>query len=207
MPSPSLSRAALLVLMGGCLAAAPGRAADTPRNKLAEVEAPKERRLWSPTLDEKNRRRMLTRLDRNQVTYHLSEPGRWSTMREYVDFESSARYAARRILRTQLETLRPDVLDVWKEAAVGLRSRTHHEGEVEDPSGPIDIDVGLRSGRPFLGTNLAKARLTFEWDVRRDRGKLSATRKFGEVGTRLELRTGYEDDEEIRVSISVPVSW
>lgn len=161
-------------------------------------------------LNEKHERRVLSRCDRLSVSFYLSEPGQFSpgVEEQTEDFRSAGRYAARKVLASQLEAFRPEVLDQWREYAVGLRSRQQHRGEVdatEKPPDRFDLDVGLRSGKPFVGTSLAKTRLTFEWDWRHDETKLSATRKLGEVSSRVEVR--YEDEPEYRVAFGIPINW
>lgn len=161
-------------------------------------------------LNEKQQRRVLTRCDRLAVTFYLSEPGEFlrGTDEQTEDFRDAGRYAARKMLASQLEALKPEVLEQWREYAVGLRSREKHEGEVDasEKPGGFDLDVGLRSGRPFVGTSLAKTRLTFEWDWRHDSSKLSLTRNLAGVSSRAEVR--YEESEpEYRISFGIPVSW
>ena len=178
----------------------------SPRNRATGASG--ARLLKSKSmLSEKQERRVLSRCDRLAISFYLSEPGRFLSGPETdEDFRSAARYAARKVLSSQLEALKPEILDSWRESAVGLRSREAHGGEVDATKKKFDLDVGLRSGRPFLGTNLASTRITFEWDWRRDTAKLSATRRFGDLSTRLELR--HEDDgPELRVNFGIPVSW
>ena len=195
-----------------CLLGAPGWTAE-PQAPKSERPAPQlhepQVTLWRSTLTKKNQRRVLTRLDKLAVSYYLSEGGRWSkgSEYEYQNNRRAARYAARKILSSQLEIFKPDILETWKETAVGLRSKVTHEGEIKDPKGPIDFDIGLRSGKPFLGTNIARTRIVYEWDVRRDQTKLKASRTFGIVGTNLEFRRSADDGDEFRINVNIPVSW
>ena len=61
---------------------------------------------------------------------------------------------ARKILSSQLELLKPDILESWREAAVNFRSKaTHMTLGGDNAPGPskdkhVDFDIGLRSGKP-----------------------------------------------------------
>lgn len=180
----------------------------TPRATEPRAGRVGDRQLWNPTLSEKNSASLMKRCDKAAVTFSLSEPGRWLKLYDEESLRSAARYAAHKILSSQFDILRPDIYEQWKETGFSLRSRQTHLGEIKDDAperGRPDLDIGLRSARPFVGTKIAGARITFEWDPLRDRTKLSASRKLGEVSTRVEVR--HDTELETRVSLSIPVDW
>lgn len=166
------------------------------------------RELWKPTLTERNQARLLQKCDKAQLSFLMSDVGRYSKAEKYVDREAMARYAARKVLASQLEALQPEIYERWKEYGVSLRSREAHAGEPSPSSrrGP-DLDVGFRSGEPFVGTRILGARLTLTWDWRESRTIFAASRPVGPVRGKFEIRSGRNDSDEVRLGITIPLGW
>ncbi|MFN7972860.1 MAG: hypothetical protein U0166_11010 [Acidobacteriota bacterium] len=196
---------AVLGALGGglCLAATPPAKKDRERRYLRPTHE-----MWRPTLSDDNRDRVLGKVDRDHISFFLSDLGRWSKAGQADDARAAARYAFRKVLNTQIQLMSPDVLESWRETGWSIRSRRAHGGEEEGADaarfGINDIDVGLRSAKPFVGTNLVGTRLTLSWDWRRDRTILAASRHFGPVSTRFEIREGR--DRELRFGITIPLA-
>lgn len=173
------------------------------------VPPSEEHTLWRPLLSRKSEEQVRTRLDRNQVTYYLSDLGRWSKARSTEEISVGARYVAKRVVRAQLDLFQPRLAALWQEVGIGLRTGARHTGEppLDGSQGghpPTDLVVGIRSGRPFLQTRIAGARVTIDHNLRSRATTLTSTCRFGSSQGRVVIRQG-PDGLELRLGVAIPL--
>lgn len=166
--------------------------------------------LFQPFLSRKNEDRLTGDIGRSQVWFHLSDLGRLSKGFGLEELHPAAKKAVRRLLRTQLDVVKTGALDLWTEVGFGLRSRAAYRGGRragdDDERRPVDVDVGFTSGRPFVATTVAGARISVDRHVLSGTTALTATRHLGTGSLRLVIRRDGElRDDEVRVGYSFPL--
>lgn len=201
------ARAALLTMLAGVLGA--DGTAEPLREALAAAQRPEPG--WRPLTSPKEEERLRARLDASHVGFYLREEGRHVDFVTEEDQRAVAEQAIRRIVREGVHLGEPRLMAALEESGIHLRSHRIHHGE---PAGAasapaagrrVDVDLGLRGGKPYVGADLGPTRVTLAYDWRDRATKLEVRGKLGPVAARLHVTDA--ETREVSAGVAIPVRW